>query len=257
MWRYMGIDKLLDLLHTRTLFLSQVSKLGDSHEGTLPRRTQEKLEQHERERIQGQAEVASVEGFQTLVRHSMFVSSWCLSDTERYELWKIYGQEKSSVAIRMRYSQLVQCLGDSCNIGLVNYIDFEADEFDTRNYFNPIMHKRLQYRYEREVRIVQQAIRHGDGVLVFPSTPLLPGNPGLARYPDGLLTPFDLALNIDSLWVTPEASPWLLDALRASLPSLGLPAEKIHSSGLSSRPRLAPHRVTTEELELVRRFQKQ
>jgi hypothetical protein len=151
---------------------------------------------------------------------------------------------------------LVSSLDDACFIGKVKYIDYEVDDIDTSHYFHTTMHKRREFDYEKEVRIVQQAIPHDGGVILFPGFALASDDQRLARYPNGLLTRFDVASAIESIWLNPNAEQWFLEALQATLVSLGVPKDKLRTSGLGAQPRLATRRVTTLDQQLQERLEK-
>ena len=42
-WRYVGLDKFLDLLISQELFFSNAAKMSDKYEGLIPKRNQDYL----------------------------------------------------------------------------------------------------------------------------------------------------------------------------------------------------------------------
>ncbi|SRR6266545_429876 len=82
-----------------------------------------------------------------------FVSCWNMSEYENASLWQVYGR---GIAIRSTFARLRESLicTDPVYIGVVNYIDYRRDSFPEGNAFTPLLHKRLYFENERELRAV-------------------------------------------------------------------------------------------------------
>ena len=93
--------------------------------------------------------------------------------------------------------------------------------------FAPIVYKRKEFEYEREVRVVQQ--RAGLGVSH--------GSSGDDLAELGVYQQVDLALLIDEVRVAPNAQAWFLKLVKASCQRIGL---KVHveMSSLADTPEL-------------------
>jgi hypothetical protein len=90
------------------------------------------------------------------------------------------------------------CLPKCVFIGEVNYINYATQLFDPNNAFNFIMHKRLSFEHERELRAV-----FGE-LLGTPEAQPYKANIG----PGGLAIEVDLPSLIERVYVSPAAKPW-------------------------------------------------
>lgn len=82
-----------------------------------------------------------------------YVSCWNASDVENAGLWNLYG---GGVAVRSTFQKLKNCLQcpEPVFIGMVRYIDYRAETFDSSSGFHPLMHKRRHFEHEQELRAV-------------------------------------------------------------------------------------------------------
>lgn len=162
-WRYVALDKFLDLLISQELFFSNAAKMSDKYEGLIPKRNQDYIlksikkdglsrEDAEAER---QKRLRNIHSLKELT----LLNCWTISQSESYALWKIYlGGSKSGVAIRTTVSKLIKAIengGDSYKedifISKVKYTDFIMEEAENR--FNVITTKNKFYDYEKELRL--------------------------------------------------------------------------------------------------------
>ena len=110
------------------------------------------------------------------VREKSYVSCWTLSKYENVALWKIYGKDRNSIALKTTIGKLKQAIEsflttsseyDAClikslkkQIVKVEYIDHrEMNQKDCRKHFvipsAKILHyKNIGYEYEGEVRVI-------------------------------------------------------------------------------------------------------
>jgi hypothetical protein len=162
-WRYVGLDKFLDLLISQELYFSNAAKLSDKYEGLIPKRNQDYLlktfknkglsiEQAEFER---QKTLKNIHDLKALT----LLNCWTINQSESYALWKIYlGGSKSGVAIRTTVSKLTKAIKkgndpykEDIYISKVKYTDFIKD--NPENRFNIITTKNKFYEYEKELRL--------------------------------------------------------------------------------------------------------
>jgi hypothetical protein len=121
-------------------------------------------------------------------------------------MWKIYSSSDESVCIRSTYRRLRLCLPQCVFIGEVRYIDYETELFSLANLLNSIMHKRLSFAHERELRAIFWE---------------MDGTPEAQAYKpqieaSGLAMQVDLSALIERVYVSPTAPPWfanLVDAM--------------------------------------------
>ena len=235
-WRYLDTAKLVSLLLSNELRLTRLDQLPDKFEGTYTRRA---IDAVERDAIADQLAAGAtpeeseklaksllrVPGF---VRRVMYVSCWHLGDHESEAMWRLYCGTKEGVAIVLPYRQLKESLTyESTFIGRVEYIDYEADSNQSDNLLSLAMHKRREFRYESEARIVH----------------LDPG-PISDRPPSTLsaVIPWTPAEHITSLIVSPYAERWYIDMVRDLVsriaPNL---RDKVIASSMGARPTYEDH----------------
>lgn len=202
-WKYYDLPYFIDLLLKREINLARSDLFEDPYESTLPKALYDGIksdnffdlipEEH-RDKMK-----ASLDRVQARNRKANFVSCWYLNNNESVAMWKLYAKTKNSVAIKCRYDTLVQQLPQNCFIGRVNYIDYETTAFPMNNLYYPVMHKRLEYSYESEVRIVStdvETIIHDDHVP-----------------PKNIKIGVDMNILLDSVFVSPGCSSFFPDVV--------------------------------------------
>ena len=234
-WRYMSLDKFLDLLTHSRLFFSNANNLTDEFDVTLPKSTIEKKKRTLRAQgLAGRDLEEELFAFQYKhhpMRDLTLVNCWSIGRHESYALWKVYlGGSTAGVAIRTSFSKLKKSILSAHNThpediycGVVKYDDFVAESELSR--FRLITTKRKFYEYESELRLF---------VLNFP------------RSEGGTKTPYDMKVGrhinieletlVDEIYVSPFIGPWLIQSLekivKSSAPSL---ATKLRSSSIRDR----------------------
>lgn len=229
-WRYVGLDKFLDLLMTQELFFSNAAKMSDKYEGLIPKRNQDYLlksiknsglskEDAENEKQQILEQIQSL-------KELTLLNCWTISQSESYALWKIYlGGSRSGVAIRTTVSKLTKAIKNGNDpfkediyISKVKYTDFIKDEPENR--FNVITTKNKFYDYEKELRLFIFHYPESDGG----SYP--PYNLSIGRR-----LKVDLNELIDEIYLSPFVGKWFdktfVDILNNVNPTL---SQKIKNS---------------------------
>jgi hypothetical protein len=222
-WRYMSLSKLIALLQASALHLSRLDLLHDPHEGALPRAmVEDRRAFFEKEGI-GHA-LPQLSALGQKVRSACYVNCWAHSGVESEAFWRLYANDDDGVAIQTTYSKLIDIIkgDDHLYLGHVTYIDYETQWFPVGNVLYPVMHKRLAFAHENEVRLVKLVGEH-----------LTAASAG----PLGLLIPVDLERLVDSVFITPYAPQWYADVAKAVVerfaPSL---AGKVQWSLMKSAP---------------------
>jgi hypothetical protein len=146
-WRYMDIDKFTDLVTGRTLYLARADRFPDKFEGLLPAATKA-------------AWPALAEWIRD-ARSQTFVSCWQLNTHESDLMWTGYLGGKKGVVVQTDYQRLTAALApcpEAVFVGTIGYMDYDVavlDEWKRHpNIFAPILHKRLEYKDDREIRVV-------------------------------------------------------------------------------------------------------
>lgn len=210
-WRYLNLERLLDLLVSSQLYLCRLDRFRDPWEGVFPRSVVEQLRsRHTPE--QYKAIITAIEG----IRTSLFANCWHESPHESAALWKQYSNA-SGVAIRTTIGSIKKAIQGnlSYHIGRVRYLDSETDkriEMPVSALVVPFL-KRKSFEYEREVR-----------VLIWDPKKIGPPDPG-STLPDGIELPVRIETLVETLYVSPEAPIWLCDHVaelfrRFSLPNI-------------------------------------
>jgi hypothetical protein len=148
------------------LWFSRCDKLGDGHEGSLPRKIVEKrnacLESEIREDPNKYTEIQEVkrifERGSCLSRLGKFASCWTLNDPESLLMWKLYTPNSTGIAIESSVARLSNSFDRNPNdfferheMTIANTIYEDFIDLDTID-LDPIFYKRHAYQYEKEIR---------------------------------------------------------------------------------------------------------
>jgi hypothetical protein len=78
-------------------------------------------------------------------------------------MWKLYVGKEPGVAVRSTIAKLIDSFPDDKNllihVGMVKYIDYDAEPIPPGNYLSPFSFKRRSFDSEREVRAVAAKAR--------------------------------------------------------------------------------------------------
>lgn len=233
-WRYMDLAKYLWMLERKCLFFTRATLLGDPFEGSST-----KMEAAVREYIRANRatdpDLAGYKDFSDEMLTKLFeqwsdlpksmlskhlISCWHMSEYESAAMWKIYSSANESVCIRSTYRRLRQCLPQCVFIGQVKYIDYDTEQIPGRAAFQNIMHKRLPFEYERELRAIFWEL------IGYPEAqgykPQIEAN--------GLAMQVDLSALIERVFVSPAAAPWFAQLVEAMTKRYGFTFPLTHSS---------------------------
>lgn len=155
-WRYLDFQKFVALLETESLWFSRIDYLDDPYEGSTPRgdsafwdsvigSNPEKTDVAEYNRD-------AIRRFVRMSREATYVNCWHVNERESAAMWYLYSKDGSSVAIKSSYPRLRSVLMPEIQIGMVRYIDYEAESIPFGNILNYFMHKRRSFDHERELR---------------------------------------------------------------------------------------------------------
>ena len=223
-WRYLDLAKYLDLLTSRTLFLSTVGCLPDHFEGSITHINDQATREYINSIVDMSPEVKdralqNLSNSQKDSRSRININCWHMSEFESEAMWKLYGKHADAVAIRTRYSTLVNCLPESTSIGLVNYIDYKTDYIPGGNLLTPYMYKRMSFEHEKEVRVL------------YWQAPTLEIPLPLIKEDGGIRIPVYLDLLIEDIYVAPSCPKWQLRLIKL-ITTKFLPSKTVHQSSL-------------------------
>jgi hypothetical protein len=227
----MDLARFISLLDQSALYFARADRLGDPHEGSLPRGNVERRDA-EHAALTGDAPTQWAQGLSghgdvTLITlRTSFVSCWNLAEGENAALWSIYGKE---VAITSTYARLRDSLrtDEDIFIGSVAYLDYDLDIIDPgATGLAPLVHKRRYFENEQELRAV---ILNGaawtrdlqDGGWEWN----LEGDPRA-----GILVPVDLGVLVEGVHVAPQTADWVKEVVQSVCDRYGLSREVERSS---------------------------
>lgn len=159
------------------------------------------------------------------VRKMFYVNCWHLGDIESEAMWRIYCGPAGGVAIVLPYEKLRASIDSARNqawVGVVRYLNYDTDLLRPGNAFIPALHKRKQFEYEQEARIVK---------LWADPAATAPG-----QEPSSIAIPWDIGV-IERIIVSPYASGWYAETVRSVVdrlvPGLGV---KVSQSLMANEP---------------------
>jgi hypothetical protein len=217
-WRYMDLGKYLAMLDRRSLYFARATQLGDPFEGSPT-----KMMVVQREYIRAnKATDPTLAAYKDVpdvaldwghipkqLVQSYLVSCWHMNEHESAAMWKLYSTSNEAVCVRSTYRRLRQCLAHNVMIGEVSYINYDTQGFAADNGLNFIMHKRLSFSHERELRAIVWDMA-GDAQSY------------KARIePSGLAIEADLSALIERVYVSPTAAPWFNNLVGAMTKKCG------------------------------------
>jgi hypothetical protein len=190
LWRYLSLDKFIDLVESKSLFFAPLTSYGktDPFEGYLPHvcmeaiasisnkyrdeqidmleKLAQTLPEHAASQIRklrenAESYIPTMSALFKNISNGLMVNCWARSEHESEGMWGLYS--KGGVAIRTSVGSLKSAILDSeqypvIHIGAVKYIDFSnpnltAHDCVTEDGQLMGMIKRVAYAHEQEVRM--------------------------------------------------------------------------------------------------------
>jgi hypothetical protein len=223
LWRYCDLPKLVSLLSKKALHFSVASALGDHFEGAM---TRELAAWMPRDVLPAIAPT----------RHQTFVSCWHENEYESAAMWQLYSRLNEGIAIRSTFSRVASSFvgfsllpkalppPNEIFAGRVNYIDYERDRFVDRsralNALSLIVHKRMSFAHEREVRAVC-------------SIPANCGRHSSNPLHKGIYVDCDLGQLIECVYISPSAPGYFCEAVADVCRRFSLGSRTLQSDLLS------------------------
>lgn len=221
----MDFAKFVSLLENQTLHFSRCDSLGDPFEGTITATMLEALEAQSMEVAKGKnpntppapSLVNQIRQMFKETRQNTFVNCWHCNDHESAAMWRLYSLYDQGISIVSNYDKLREALPSFSYIGRVNYIDFNKDFFHPGNLFNPIMHKRISFAHENEVRavITTRFAKPPENISVVGS---------------GIQVPIEINKMIDTIYVHPESPNWYLELVSSLVKRYAVEVEVLRSN---------------------------
>lgn len=142
------------------------------------------------------------------MKRDCYVNCWHANEAESEAMWRLYCPGRRGVAIQTTYEKLDASLPATVLLGRVTYIDYETRMVTEAmiNGLSRLMHKRLAFEHEREIR-----------ALIWRSAKLLADDVTLEAWPSdeppATGVPWDLSAVVERVFVTPYAEEWYRDVV--------------------------------------------
>lgn len=229
-WRYMDFTKLISLIDSRRLFFTRADKFNDPFEGSYPKiNVQARAQLPESvtkdmtdENIQKLIEALKKSGeINKQWPRFTAINCWHMSNYESAAMWKLYLKSDEGVAIQSTYSKLKKSLTDDEKVylGVVKYLDYDSEFFDSGNILSPFVHKRKSFEHESEVRALCIKWPTGDKGMDFSKYTI--------DY--GIVIKTDLEILIEKIYIAPNAPVWFSELVRSAVNRYGYSFEIVQS----------------------------
>lgn len=255
LWRYLTMEKFINLLTRQQLYFARADQFKDRFEGSFPQRNHQERVVYYAELMQKAHELSNkVAGFGSLppipvdwmgmaqewmqdldaqrnkARERTFITCWAQAERESTVLWENYASLQFGIALQTRVNQLQAQLSVpksiTSTLGQVKYLDYDSEfmEEGVRSGpgtgFNPLaafFHKRHQFSEEMEVRVVLQ-----QDLDVEPPTQMM-------------MLPINLQALLEQVVVSPDAPEWFFQDIQQLMGRFEL-SVPVHRSSLHGKP---------------------
>jgi hypothetical protein len=234
-WRYLSLDKYLDLLSSKTIKFTQVEIAADQLEISL---MLNRLEKNGRIN-ESDPTLKGAHSFVNSLRKSNYISCWTGKEYECRSLWYSYlGDSRLGVAIKTTVGQVLNYIdwgSYGYNCYEVSYRDNFEDPEELQSNIKLLNSKALAYSSESEVRFsVSEPLIH------LPEGGISATNPPVRVDPEVLpkVISFNLDLQsiINEIWISPYCQEWQLEMLKSITTNLAPSLEnKMRRSDLNER----------------------
>jgi hypothetical protein len=227
LWRYMDFTKFVFLIATKTLFFCRADLFDDPFEGSYskanvamrPHVYKDIPKNHLGTMLSQHSDLAK------WLREWTYINCWHANEHESAAMWKLYAQTNEAVSIETDYQTLANILPSNVFLGLVNYIDYDAEWLPERNTFAPFMHKRKSFEHEREVHAVVQEPPVKDNIIPI----------GLKNSLSGIQVESDIHKLVKCIHISPKSPDWFYNLVAETAQKFGF-TFKVQKSNLYSDP---------------------
>lgn len=202
LWRYSGFAHFVWMLHARAVHFGRADRFEDQFEGLLPLRASQRWR------------VLSKRLAEQRLR--TYVSCWHANDYESVGMWKAFTLEPG-IALETTVGRLRGALDpfpEAIYLAGVRYIDFDSEHLGAwekrPRALDPILHKRRQFDFEREVRAVLDPACKSSERAAHAEEP-------------SVAVPVDLPRLIVRVHTSPGAEDWFVDLVKEMLHRFAVP----------------------------------
>lgn len=245
-WRYINLEKFESMLKEKALFFCRVDRFSDPYEGSIPKKIAEyRIEPFksisEKSNLipnqqKAQERIKILSNAHRQIRKNHIVNCWHINNTENDSMWRLYLKSNGGVAIKTTVRRLLNSLSttnEKIFCSKVRYIDYENstwyDEteypFKSYNLFIPLIHKRIEFKQEEEIRLITE----------------IETNIGFDKYWElqpnqkGKNICVDLENLIEIVYSSPTSDGWQIDKIRKIITKYNYDFE-VQKSALSINP---------------------
>ena len=236
LWRYMGLDKFIEMLQSRSLYFANCANMSDQYEATIPARTILNRKSHKSRKSKNlklvDKEINELEARYDDLKKSTLINCWSKSKYESYSLWKIYlGGGKSGVAIRTNRDLLEKSINSRKSndkykiyLGKVRYTDYISPK--KLNWQLVASTKSPYYKSEEEIRLFivdEKNVPDVSGIFKIDKSP-------------GIKIKIDLNTIIDRIYLSPFSEKWFVETFNTNiLKNYGFLKNRIHISSIKDK----------------------
>ncbi len=228
-WRYLDFTKFVSLLDTGCLFFCRTDKLPDPFEGSTPKANIKKRIDFTKKKELSPDFADEISNTLRIFRNQFYVNCWHINDFESAAMWSLFLTNNEGIAIQSTLSRFKNSFDkapDNVSVGAVKYIDYESDLIPEIDIFQPFLHKRKSYEYEKELRAITLKVSDDEEGI-----PTLGGDiPEMGTY-----VPVDLDMLIDKIYVSPTAPDWFFELTESIVEKYNL-NKGVYQSNLKEDP---------------------
>jgi hypothetical protein len=227
LWRFMDFTKFVSLLQTRRLYFSVVAAMEDPFEGAFTRRIVEGNITGYNSRDASKSEEDNYRQYLKDLedmRKNTCLSCWHMNEHESAAMWKLYLKSDEGIAIKTTFRDMAMAFEDTEDevfAAIVNYINYDTDEYPLNNAFFPLLHKRKSFAHEAEMRLLWWYGSDHNRKVIAKERPFGP-EPEADYTGRGRSVPVNLKALLQHVYVAPNAQRWFLDVVGASVADAGL-----------------------------------
>jgi len=159
------------------------------------------------------------------VRGHVAVQCWHANEHESEAMWRRYSRVGEGIAVKSTFERLGSAIKCDPDIhvfaGLVKYIDYSKDKIPPHNMLLPIMHKRISYKHEQEVRVVLFSER------------FMKNDETLSEA--GIDIDLDVETLVEAIYVAPTTPDWVYELVKKVVARYGAAIE-VRRSSLDDQP---------------------
>ena len=260
LWRYMSLEKFVNMLETKSLFFTRADKFEDPFEGFIPSALVESYRESIKRIILDDNFTEVLIKINENSRKYVMCNCWHQNEAESMAMWEKYHMRNSGVAIKTTMQDLKKSLPDKPNVFIgkieYSYYNIYGDRYircfpsnslspeastnllsDTKWIYFPYFHKRQAFEHEHETRViidVEPFVRdYLEGLRL--ETILKTEFPDICDV--GIPLKVNVNTLIDEVITSPYTEDWVTETIRAVVHQYGYDFD-VNSSKLLDDPDL-------------------